>query len=129
MPKIDERAVAVAAELRVASPTFAEMSCCVIPSCSVLNGRADRRERDVVRALHQRDLGGRFDHAAAGRDGRRDDELRLRQLLAHAVVDEEADALLEADLARGGAAVAEDLRDQLVRDSRLPARRGRRSGT
>src|SRR5262249_42777728 len=79
-----------------------------------LHRRADRGEGDVVRALHEGDLGGRLDHAAARGDRRRDDELRLRKLLSNTVEDEEANALLERDLTRRGAAIAHDLHDELV---------------
>ena len=58
---------------------------------------ANRLERDVVRPLHQRDLGRRLEHSATGSDGRGADEPRPWKLLAHAVVDEEAHPLLHAD--------------------------------
>ena len=79
----------------------------------LLHRRADGGEGDVVGVLHEGDLGRRLDHAAAGRDRRGAHELRARQFLADAIIDEEAQALLDADLA-GGAAIAEDAGDDAV---------------
>src|SRR5437868_5440936 len=78
------------------------------------DSRADRFQRDVVRPLHQRDLGGRFDHSASGGDRSGADELRLGQLRAKSVIYEEAKPLLDADGA-GGAAVSQDAGDQAIR--------------
>ena len=57
--------------------------------------RGERRlvggDRDVVGALHQRDLGWRLDHPAAGGDRIGADVVERRRLLLHAVEDEEAE--------------------------------------
>ena len=56
--------------------------------------------RDVVGALHQGDLGRRFDDAAADRHRVAADELDAGQFLAQPVEHGEADALFDADPAR-----------------------------
>src|SRR6185312_13063545 len=64
--------------------------------------------------LHQRDLGGRFDHAAARRHGRGAHERGARHFLTHAVEDEEADALLHANIAMSRAAIAQYAGDDAI---------------
>ena len=59
----------LAPSARYAAAMLARRSPCVMPSCSVAKRGRERCERDVVGALHQRDLGRRLDHAAAGGDG------------------------------------------------------------
>ena len=83
--------------------------------------------RHVVGALHQRDLGRRLDHAAAGGDRIGADVVERRRFGLDAVHDEEAQPLLDADAAGGDAAVLEDLRDRRGTGSRPPARCGCRS--
>src|SRR5262249_10243100 len=110
-----ERAVGVAAELpRRRRHRRAELRVRHALLHTLERG-ADRLERDVVRALHQRDLGGRLDHATARRHWRGADVLRAGKALTHAVEDEEANALLEADLAVRRSAIAQNAGDHLVR--------------
>ena len=71
-----------------------------------------RFDGDVVGALHERDFGRRLDHPAAGRHRRGQDDLRCRRRLRDAVGDEEADALLDADLRRRHAAVLQNAEDR-----------------
>ena len=77
--------------------------------------RGERRlvglDRDVVGALHQRDLGRRLDHAAAGGHRRREHELDSRRRGPQPIGDEEANALLDADFAGRDAAVLQDAGD------------------
>ena len=68
-------------------------------------------ERDVVGALHQRDLRCRLDHPAAGGHRRCENDLRGRRCLRDAVGDEEAHALLDADLRGRHAAILQDAED------------------
>ena len=70
--------------------------------------RAKRFDSDVVGALHQRDFRWRLEHPAAGGHRRREDDLRGRRCLRDAVGDEEAHALLDADLRGRYAAILQD---------------------
>ena len=81
------------------------------PFLERLERGAERFDGDVAGLLHQRQLGRALDHAAAGRDHFRVDELGRRRFLLHAVEDEEAQPLFDADAAAGGAAIPEDAGD------------------
>ena len=94
----------------------------VVAQIALRHPLAQRREpgfvggdRHVVRALHQRDLRGRLDHAAAGGDRIGADVIERRRFGLDAVHDEEAQPLLDADAAGRDAAILEDLRDRAVR--------------
>ena len=79
---------------------------------ALLQGRERRLvgfDGDLVGALEERQLGGRLDDAAADDDRVGGDELGGRKLLAQAVEDGEADALLDTD-----AGAAEGCRHLLV---------------
>ena len=65
----------------------------------------------IGRALHERELGFGLDHAAAGGDRGRVDELGRGDLLAEAVKDGEMDLLFKGDAAGGDAAIFERLAD------------------
>ena len=72
-------------------------------------------DRDVVGALHQRDLRRRLDDAAAGGDRVGTDVLERGRRPADHVEEEEAHALLDADAPGRDAAVLQDLGHRLSR--------------
>src|SRR5439155_26963545 len=73
-----------------------------------------RLNGDVVRALHQCEFRGRFDHAAPSSHWIGADELDCGCFLAHAIEGIEWDALFYADTARSNTAIFECLRDFLI---------------
>ena len=94
---------------------------CVIPSRSVASAGLVGGDRHVVGALHQRDLGRRLDHAAAGGDRIGADVVERRRFLLDAVEDEEAERALRRRRGRSRRRGPSGSARRAGRGSRLPA--------
>ena len=72
-------------------------------------------ERGGVGELHQRQLVRVLDHAAAGGDGRAEDDFRLRRGGCDAFAPDQLRRLFDADRGRAEAAILQSVRDERVR--------------
>ena len=88
---------------------------CVMPSRSVASPALNAASVMSFAYCMQRDLRRRLDHPAARRDRRGEHDLRRGRRLRQRVGDEEADALLDADLRGRDAAVLQDAGDERQR--------------
>src|SRR6266487_574162 len=93
----------------------------VVPEIALRHAFAKRcesrlvgRERHVVGALHQRNLGGRLDRPASSGDRIGADVVECRRFFLDAVEDEEAKAFFNADAAGRHTAILENLGDETV---------------
>ena len=78
-----------------------------------------RGDGHVVRGLHERELGGRFDHAASANQGITRHDIVGARGLAHAVDNEEPHGRLHGDMACTHTAVAQPLHDRRERAVRF----------